>query len=121
MGEKSEYLLEITDLVKEFKIRKTFGGKDKNANSKIVAVNHSSLRIRKGEIYGLVGESGCGKSTFGRCVLQLIPPTVWEKTDALQKEDADRIPEPVCVAEPEDEDTIRAERGAETFRDCFGA
>ena len=37
MGEKSEYLLEITDLVKEFKIRKTFGGKDKNANSKIVA------------------------------------------------------------------------------------
>ena len=75
MGEKSEYLLEITDLVKEFKIRKTFGGKDKNANSKIVAVNHSSLRIRKGEIYGLVGESGCGKSTFGRCVLQLIPPT----------------------------------------------
>ena len=74
MGEKSEYLLEVTDLVKEFKIKKAIGSKGKESD-KVVAVNHSSLRIKKGEIYGLVGESGCGKSTLGRCVLQLIPPT----------------------------------------------
>ncbi len=75
MSERAQYLLEVTDLVKEFKIKRAFGSKGKNTNSKVVAVNHSSLRIKKGEIYGLVGESGCGKSTFGRCVLQLIPPT----------------------------------------------
>lgn len=75
MSEKSEYLLEVTDLVKEFKIKRTFGSSRRNVSNKVMAVNHSSLRIKKGEIYGLVGESGCGKSTFGRCVLQLIPPT----------------------------------------------
>jgi oligopeptide transport system ATP-binding protein len=39
------------------------------------AVDGVSLELRQGEILGLVGESGCGKSTFGRTVLQLIPPT----------------------------------------------
>ena len=75
MGMKAKYQLEVTDLVKEFKIKREFGRKNKNAGNRVVAVNHSSIRLRKGEIYGLVGESGCGKSTFGRCILQLIQPT----------------------------------------------
>lgn len=73
--EKTEYLLEIRDLVKEFKIKREFGSKGKEQSGHVIAVNHASLKIRKGEIYGLVGESGCGKSTFGRCVLQLVAPT----------------------------------------------
>ena len=59
--------------MKEFKLKREFG--KKGDVNKVVAVNRSSLKIKKGEIYGLVGESGCGKSTFGRCILQLIPPT----------------------------------------------
>ncbi len=60
--------IEIRDLVKEFK------AKDK----KIIAVNHLSLNIKKGEIFGLAGESGSGKSTVGRCLLQLIQSTSGE-------------------------------------------
>ena len=41
----------------------------------IKAVNDVSLDVRKGEIVGVVGESGCGKSTFARLVLRLIEPT----------------------------------------------
>ena len=39
------------------------------------AVNHVSFNIYKGETVGLVGESGCGKSTTGRCIVKLDPPT----------------------------------------------
>ena len=63
--ERTEYLLEVRDLVKEFKIKREFGSKGKEQSGHVIAVNHASLKIRKGEIYGLVGESGCGKSTFG--------------------------------------------------------
>ena len=73
MGEKSEYLLEVTDLVKEFKIKKAIGSKGKESD-KVVAVNHSSLRIKKGEIYGLVGESGCGKSTLMKLITGNLKP-----------------------------------------------
>ena len=68
----SEFLLEVNDMVKEFSIRGSLFSKK---SEPVYAVNHSSLRIKKGEIYGLVGESGCGKSTMARCILQLIEPT----------------------------------------------
>src|SRR5262249_22935870 len=44
----------------------------------VKAVDDVSFAIRKGETFGLVGESGCGKSTTGRCILRLIEPTAGE-------------------------------------------
>ena len=61
------------------------------------AVDHVSFEIAKGEVVGLVGESGCGKSTVGRMAARLIPPSAGDilhhgKDLAHQKpEDARRI------------------------------
>jgi len=67
-----EKLIEIRDLYKEFPIKKGFFNRKVGA---IYAVNNINLDIYKGETLGLVGESGCGKSTTGRCILGLIPAT----------------------------------------------
>ena len=58
-------LLEIRGLTKEFR-----QGKDR-----VLAVNHIDLDIQKGEVFGLVGESGCGKSTFGQMLVHLLDPS----------------------------------------------
>ncbi len=66
-------LVEVTDLVKEFPLR---GGSFVRHRVGVVhAVSGVSFRIASGETLGLVGESGCGKSTTGRAILQLIKPT----------------------------------------------
>jgi len=65
-------LLQATDLVKDFAIR---GGVFSRAVGVVSAVAGVSLSVDKGETLGLVGESGCGKSTTGRMLLNLIPPT----------------------------------------------
>ncbi|WP_048147216.1 ABC transporter ATP-binding protein [Pyrococcus abyssi] len=60
------------NLKKYFPVR---GGLFKQKNLYVHAVDGISINIRKGETFGLAGESGCGKSTFGRLLLRLIEPT----------------------------------------------
>jgi oligopeptide transport system ATP-binding protein len=66
-------LLEVRNLKKHFKVRSERGGK------KVVkAVDGVSLSVAAGKTLGLVGESGCGKSTTGRTIMRLIEPTAGE-------------------------------------------
>ena len=68
-------ILEVRNLVKHFSIGGgIFGGEA----AVIKAVDGVSFSIRRGETLGLVGESGCGKTTTGRCILQLEKPTSGE-------------------------------------------
>jgi peptide/nickel transport system ATP-binding protein len=68
-----EPLLEVRDLVKRFPVRG--GGIIKRTIGYVEAVSGVSFDLRPGETLGLVGESGCGKSTTGRAILQLHKPT----------------------------------------------
>jgi peptide/nickel transport system ATP-binding protein/oligopeptide transport system ATP-binding protein len=69
----AEPLLEVRDLVKRFPVRG--GGIIKRTVGHVEAVSGISFDLRPGETLGLVGESGCGKSTTGRAILQLHRPT----------------------------------------------
>jgi oligopeptide transport system ATP-binding protein len=68
----SDLILEVRNLTKHFTVGGgLFGGQP----GTVRAVDGVSFAIRRGETLGLVGESGCGKTTTGRCILQLERPT----------------------------------------------
>ena len=67
-----EALLEVKNLVKHFALKKTRLFQEARF---VFAVNGISFYMKKGETLGLVGESGCGKTTTGRAILRLIKPT----------------------------------------------
>lgn len=64
-----KYLVEVKNLSKYFKLSR---------HRVVKAVDGVNFKIRKGEVLGLVGESGCGKTTLGRSILRLLEPTSGE-------------------------------------------
>lgn len=81
-----EFLLQVRNLKEYFPINTGF-----MKTTMLKAVDDVSFDIRKGETLGLVGESGCGKTTVGRTILQLYKPTggeIWFKGKKIDnKED----------------------------------
>ena len=69
---ENEYLLEVNNLVKWFPIKAGFF---KHTVGQVRAVDGVSFKIKRRQTMGLVGESGCGKSTCGRTILRLLPKT----------------------------------------------
>jgi peptide/nickel transport system ATP-binding protein len=86
----SDPVLEVTNLRKHFVTRKGF---PKPRTVTVRAVEDVSFRIHPGEAFGLVGESGCGKSTAARALLRLIEPdggrVTWRGQDVLAARGAD--------------------------------
>src|SRR5574344_2640112 len=69
-GDDNKYILEVKDIKEYFPIKTGLFG-----ITQLKAVDGVSFAIRPGETLGLVGESGCGKTTVGRTLLQLYKPT----------------------------------------------
>jgi peptide/nickel transport system ATP-binding protein len=70
--DQSEYLLQVEELKKYYPVR---GGFLRRKIGDVKAVDNISLELKRGETFGLVGESGCGKSTAGRTITRLYKPT----------------------------------------------
>jgi oligopeptide/dipeptide ABC transporter ATP-binding protein len=77
-------VLEVKGLTKHFPVKKGLFGR---AGGRVHAVDGISFSIGESETLGLVGESGCGKSTAGKLILKLIPPTAGEIRLAGQRID----------------------------------
>lgn len=72
MAENKDIILKVEDLKMHFPIRKGFFNK---TVGHVKAVDSVSFEIERGKTFGLVGESGCGKTTVGKCVLRIYQPT----------------------------------------------
>jgi oligopeptide/dipeptide ABC transporter ATP-binding protein len=72
VAHEQRVLLQVEGLKKHFPI---LGGVLRRRIGTVYAVDGVDFEVRKGEIFSLVGESGCGKTTLGRTILQLLPPT----------------------------------------------
>lgn len=73
----AEVVLKVEHLTKHYPIKKGFFGK---SDQVVHALEDVSFEVRRGETFSIVGESGCGKTTTGKCILRLTEPTsgtVW--------------------------------------------
>jgi ABC-type glutathione transport system ATPase component len=76
----NDYLLRAENIGKYFNLTKSFVSKFFFGDKVLKAVDHVTFQIKKGKTLGLVGESGCGKSTIARVVTRLIEPSFGKVT-----------------------------------------
>lgn len=74
----NDVILRANDLKKWFPVRRRLGEALRGEQRWVRAVDGVSFSVRKGEIFGLIGESGCGKTTTGKLVMKLLDPTSGE-------------------------------------------
>jgi peptide/nickel transport system ATP-binding protein len=95
----SELLLEVKDLKKYIPVK---GGMIRRGVGTVKAVDGINLFVKKGETLGLVGESGCGKTTAGRTIMRLMEPTAgeirfnhptqgWINLEAMSRKDLQKV------------------------------
>src|SRR5215218_8616440 len=86
-----QILLEVNNLRQHFPIRR---GLLQRAAGSVKAVDGVSFSVREQEVLGLVGESGCGKTTTGRAILRLYDPTdgeIWFRTEGGERVEIAKI------------------------------
>ncbi|MCA2011218.1 ABC transporter ATP-binding protein [Cereibacter sphaeroides] len=81
---RDEILLDVDNLSKSFTLTRSLGDVLRSRTPKVDAVSDISFTLKRGETIGIVGESGCGKTTLGRMLLKLIEPTGGKITFAGQ-------------------------------------
>ncbi len=86
MAESNQMLLQVRGLKKHFPVG---GGLLRRRRTVVKAVDGVDLSLERGEALGLVGESGCGKTTIGRAILRLIDPTAGTATFHTALEDGE--------------------------------
>ena len=116
-------LLEVRNLSMRFRVpRPGLGGLLRRGRATFEAVSDVDLTVVRGETLGLVGESGCGKTTLGRCILRAYQPTTGEvryhradqqvvdlatlepcRAAALPPADPHRLPGPALLPQPPDD------------------
>jgi ABC-type oligopeptide transport system ATPase subunit len=124
-------VLEVRDLKKHFPVRRGLFGRQVGT---VYAVDGISFALNSGETLGLVGESGCGKSTAGKMILKLIEPTAGqiylngERIDGLTRgamlaaaqPSAGGVPGPLFLAQPAHARQEHRRRTAAQFRTSGG-
>ena len=118
-------LIEVRDLVKHFPVKSGLLGGLSGAQDAVRAVNGVSFTVRQGEVLGLAGESGCGKTTTAKLLLRLIAPTSGTIRIAGQEryvaiEDAGRLRDSLGTALPVGVPEVFTEPVADPLGDLTG-